>query len=151
MFRGYDELNMDAKGRVGMPTRYHERVLARCQGRFVVTVDIRERCLVLYPLSDWEEIEAKFNHLPSSDPAVAMLKRRIIGYATEVQLDSAGRFLLSPELRQFAGLEKSVVLTGQGKKCEIWDKSAWEAINQKALEADFSAASLAQAIDTLAL
>ena len=80
-----------------------------------------------------------------------MLKRRIIGYATDVSLDSAGRLLLSPELRTFAGLEKAVVLAGQGNKCEIWNKSAWDAMQAQAMAADFSAPDMAAAIDTLAL
>lgn len=151
MFRGYDELTMDAKGRIGLPSRYHDRVLAECQGRFVLTVDLREPCLVLYPLTEWEDIEARFNALPGANPQIALLKRRILGYATEISLDSAGRFLVSPELRQFAGLDRAVVLTGQGKKCEIWHKAAWDALQAQILAADFSAAELAQAIDTLAL
>jgi MraZ protein len=142
---------MDAKGRIGVPTRYHERVLAENQGRFVVTVDIREKCLVLYPLPEWGAVEARFNNLPSSNAQLAVLKRRIIGYATDVAMDSAGRLLLSPELRTFAGLEKAVVLAGQGKKCEIWSKSAWDAMQAQAMAADFSAPDLAAAIDTLAL
>ena len=151
MFRGYDELTMDAKGRIGLPTRYHDRVLAECQGKFVLTVDLREPCLVLYPLTEWEGIEARFNALPGSNPAIAMLKRRILGYATEISLDSSGRFLISPELRQFARLDKHVVLAGQGKKCEIWLKATWDALQAQILAEDFSAADLAQAIDTLAL
>ena len=151
MFRGYDELTMDAKGRIGLPTRYHERVQAECQGKFVLTVDIRESCLVLYPLNEWEAIEARFNSLPTSSAAMTQLKRRILGYATEINLDSAGRFLVSPELRQFAHLDKSVVLAGQGKKCEIWHKPSWDALQADLLNADFSAAELAQAIDSLAL
>lgn len=151
MFRGFDQLTMDAKGRIGLPTRYHERVQAECQGKFVLTVDIREACLVLYPLPEWEDIERRFNEMPGANPAVAMLKRRILGYATEVALDSAGRFLISPELRQFARLEKQVVLAGQGKKCEIWHQASWEAMQAELVSADFSAAELAQAIDSLAL
>lgn len=151
MFRGYDELTMDAKGRIGLPARYHERVMTESQGKFVLTVDIRESCLVLYPLTEWEQIELRFNALPTSSAAMTQLKRRILGYATEVSLDSAGRFLVSPELRQFARLDKAVVVAGQGKKCEIWHKPAWDALQAELLTADFSAAELAQAIDTLAL
>jgi MraZ protein len=142
---------MDAKGRIGLPTRYHERVLADCQGQFVATVDIRESCLVIYPLAEWEAIEAKLDQLPTSKPEFAQLKRRLIGYATEINLDASGRLLLSPELRNFAGLEKTVVLAGQGKKCELWSKQAWDAIQAQSLAADFSAPDLANAIDNLAL
>ena len=151
MFRGYDELTMDAKGRIGLPTRYHDRVMTESQGKFVLTVDIRESCLVLYPLTEWEQIELRFNALPTSSVAMTQLKRRILGYATEVTLDSAGRFLVSPELRQFAHLDKALVVAGQGKKCEIWHKPAWDALQAELLNANFSAAELAQAIDTLAL
>lgn len=151
MFRGYDELTMDAKGRIGLPTRYHERVQNECMSRFVLTVDLREPCLVLYPLTEWEAIEARFNALPGANPAIALLKRRILGYATEIGLDAAGRFLVSPELRNFAHLDKAVVLTGQGKKCEIWQKAAWDDLQAKILAADFSSAELASAIDILAL
>lgn len=151
MFRGYDELNMDAKGRIGLPTRYHERVLDGCQGRFVITVDLREKCLALYPLPEWEAIEAGLNRLPASNPDSAKIKRRLIGHATEVSMDATGRLLVSPELRTFAGLEKAVVLAGQGKKCEIWDKQAWDALQAETEAADLSAPALAAAIDSLAL
>ncbi len=142
---------MDSKGRIGLPTRYHDRVLANAEGKFVITVDIRESCLVLYPLPEWEVVEAGLNKLPTSQSAFAQLKRRLIGHATEVNLDSAGRLLISPELRDFAKLEKNVVLAGQGKKCEIWDKSAWNAMQAEVIAADFSAPELAAAIDQLAL
>ncbi|HEX4870490.1 MAG TPA: division/cell wall cluster transcriptional repressor MraZ [Moraxellaceae bacterium] len=151
MFRGYDELNMDAKGRIGLPTRYHERVLAACQGTFVITVDLREHCLALYPLNEWEAIEAGLNKLPVSDPQSARIKRRLLGYATEVSLDASGRLLLSPELRKFAGLEKAVVLAGQGNKCEIWDKQAWDALQAQTEEIDISSPALSAALDHLAL
>jgi MraZ protein len=142
---------MDAKGRIGLPTRYHGRVLAGCQGNFVITVDLREKCLALYPLNEWEAIEAGLNRLPGSDPESARIKRRIIGHATEVSLDASGRLLLSPELRKFAGLEKAVVLAGQGKKCEIWDKQAWDAIQAQTEEIDISSPALSAALDNLAL
>ncbi len=151
MFRGYDEVTMDVKGRVGLPSRYHDRVASECQGRFVLTVDLRETCLALYPLTEWESIEQRFNNLPGANPAISLLKRRILGHATEVTLDTAGRFLISPELRKFAGLEKQLFLAGQGKKCEVWQKSAWDAMQAQLLAADFSSPDLSQAIDILAL
>ncbi len=151
MFRGYDEMTMDAKGRLGLPARYVERVMADSQGRFVLTVDVREPCLALYPLPVWEEIEARFDVLPGANPNIAQLKRRILGYATDIQLDANHRFLISPELRQFAGLARHVVVAGQGKKCELWHKPAWEQVQQSLLSADFSSADLSGALDALAL
>lgn len=151
MFRGFDELNMDSKGRIGVPTRYHDRVAVACQGKFVITVDVTEKCLVMYPQPEWETIEAGLARLPVSNPNSAKIKRRLIGYATEVAMDASGRLLISPELRAFAGLEKAIVLTGQGKKCEIWDKQAWEDLQAGMEAVDFSAPDLAAALDNLAL
>ena len=128
---------MDAKGRIGLPTRYHADALADCQGKFVITVDLYTTCLALYPLPEWEEIEARLNGLPSTQD-FAMVKRRLIGYATDTNMDATGRLLISPELRAFAGLEKSVVLVGQGKKCEIWDKEAWDATQAQDMSAVFA-------------
>jgi MraZ protein len=151
VFRGYDELNMDAKGRIGLPTRYHERVSVACQGKFVITVGLTENCLVMYALPEWEKIEEGLKTLPVSNPNSAKIKRRLIGYATEVNMDATGRLLLSPELRAFAGLGKAIVLTGQGNKCEVWDKQAWDTLQAETGQADFSAPELASALDSLAL
>ena len=105
----------------------------------------------MYPLPEWEVIEAGLAKLPVSNPNSSKIKRRLIGYATEVNLDGTGRLLLSPELRAFAGLEKAIVLTGQGKKCEIWGKQAWDKLQAETGQADFSAPELASALDSLAL
>lgn len=142
---------MDGKGRIGLPTRYHAHVLDKFHGKFVVTVDIHKKCLALYPLPEWEEIAARLSKLPTSNPAMNTLKRRIIGHATDVIMDSTGRLLLSPELRSVAGLEKEVVLVGLDTKCEIWNKADWDAEQQAAMTTDFSAADFAEAIDSLAL
>jgi MraZ protein len=151
MFRGYDELTMDTKGRISLPARYHERVLASCQGRFVMTMHLRDQCLVLYPLPEWDKIESQFDKLPISDPVYERLKRRIVGRATEVQIDGAGRFLVSPELRRDAGLDKAVVMTGQGKKCEIWNKEAWIQLDKQPLELVFEKEKHAPVVDALGL
>lgn len=151
MFRSFDEINMDAKGRIGLPTRYHERVSAACQGKFVITVDLTENCLVLYTLPEWERIEAGLAKLPTTNPSTAKIKRRLIGHATEVNMDASGRLLISPELRLRAGLEKSVVLTGQGNKCEIWDKQAWSALYGEISQEELSSPDITAALNDLAL
>jgi MraZ protein len=78
-------------------------------------------------LPDWEEIERKLVKLPSFNKQARRLQRLFIGHATECELDSAGRILLPPPLREFAGLEKDAVLIGQGNKFEIWSDVAWNA------------------------
>jgi MraZ protein len=124
MFRGVNSLNLDSKGRLAIPTRYREDLARHCNGQMVVTVD-RDHCLLLYPLPDWEEIERKLVKLPSFNPQARRLQRLLIGHATECELDGNGRILLPPPLREFATLDKAVVLIGQGNKFEIWDETTW--------------------------
>ena len=125
MFRGVAELNLDAKGRMTMPTRYRERLNERCAGRLVVTIDTDERCLLLYPLPEWENIERKLDALPSFNAQARRVQRLLMGHATDTDMDNNGRLLLPPPLRQYAGMDKHVVLIGQGKKFELWDAAVW--------------------------
>ena len=112
MFRGVAELNLDAKGRMTMPTRYRERLNERCAGRLVVTIDTDERCLLLYPLPEWENIERKLDALPSFNAQARRVQRLLMGHATDSDMDNNGRLLLPPPLRQYASLDKHVVLRG---------------------------------------
>ena len=124
-FSGINNISVDAKGRMAMPARYRERLLEVCGGRLVVTVD-RDHCLLVYPLPEWEIIEAKLNELPSLNKQARLLQRLLIGYATELELDGQGRILLPARLREFANLQKKAILIGQGKKLEIWDEETWD-------------------------
>ena len=124
IFRGINNLALDAKGRMAMPARYRERLMETCGGRLVVTVD-RDRWLLVYPLPEWEIIESQLVNLPSLNKQARLLQRLLIGHATEVELDSQGRILLPTMLREYAELDKKIVLIGQGKKFEIWDEQGW--------------------------
>ena len=126
MFRGATKVSLDAKGRLSVPTRYRERLLARCEGQLVATVD-RDYCLLIYPLPDWEEIERKLVRLPSLNKQARRLQRLMVGYASELEIDGHGRVLLPRELREFASLEKQALLIGQGNKFELWDEERWNA------------------------
>jgi MraZ protein len=124
VFRGANQVTLDAKGRMVMPTRYRDRIAERSQGRVVVTVD-RDQCLLLYPLPDWEEIERKLMKLPTLNPQSRLLQRLMVGYATDLELDGHGRLLLPAELRAFASLTRTAVLLGQGNRFELWDEAKW--------------------------
>ena len=124
VFRGATKVTLDAKGRMAMPTRYRERLNARCDGQMIVTVD-KDHCLLVYPLPDWEELERKLVRLPSMNKTARRLVRIMVGYATEVDMDANGRIIVSRELRDFAGLEKQAMLIGQGQKFELWDETTW--------------------------
>jgi MraZ protein len=124
-FRGINNLALDTKGRMAMPSRYRDRLLEGCGGRLVVTVD-RDHCLLVYPQPEWDIIESKLVELPSLNKQARLLQRLLIGYATECEMDGQGRILVPAMLREFAGLQKKIVLIGQGKKFEIWDETAWD-------------------------
>jgi len=124
MLRGASQINLDAKGRLSIPSRYRAQLQETCQGQVVITVD-KDYCLLIYPLHEWEEVERKLNRLPNLNKQARRLQRLMIGYASEVEMDANGRLLLPKELRAFAGLEKQVVLLGQGNKFELWDETRW--------------------------
>ena len=125
MFRGVNTLNLDAKGRMAMPSKYREKLTAQCSGQLVVTLDLNDPCLLLYPLPVWEEIERQIVRLPNIVAQNRKLQRLLIGHASECEFDNSGRILLPPLLRERVNLEKRVTLIGQGKKFEIWDEQVW--------------------------
>lgn len=125
MFRGINDINLDAKGRMTIPTRYRG-ALEKSANQVVVTIDTEDTCLLLYPLKDWEVLEQKIESLPSFHRAARRVQRLLVGHATEIELDGSGRILLPALLREYAGIDKQVLLVGQGKKFEIWANTIWE-------------------------
>ncbi|MES2012620.1 MAG: division/cell wall cluster transcriptional repressor MraZ [Pseudomonadota bacterium] len=135
MFRGATSLNLDAKGRLTLPTKHREAMALECAGNLVLTAH-PHRCLLLYPQPAWEPIQAKISALSSFDKQSSGLQRLLVGFAEDVALDSAGRLLVSPELRDFAVLSKEVMLVGQGSHFELWSKDAWRAQLEQVMQAD---------------
>lgn len=150
MFRGISPLTLDSKGRLAVPTRYREALARQCEGQMVVTVDY-DGCLLLYPLPEWEEIERKLVKLPTLNAATRRLQRLLIGHATELELDGNGRILLPPPLREFATLDKAVVLIGQGNKFEIWDEAKWNTRRAEWLSATGGEGELPDELGSLSL
>ena len=125
MFRGATLVNLDSKGRLSVPTRYRDQLNESASGQMVCTIDINHACLLLYPLPEWEIIEQKLSRLSSMNPQERRVQRLLLGHASECQMDSAGRLLIAPVLRQHAGLTKEVMLVGQFNKFELWDETTW--------------------------
>ena len=125
MFQGSQSLNVDVKGRVAVPSRYRDLLAAVCEGRLVVTANPYERCLNIYPEPQWKEVKAKIESLPNSNKKVRRLQRLVLGNASELDMDGNGRLLLPPTLREFANLDKKVVLVGLGDKAELWSEQSW--------------------------
>ncbi|MBV0932687.1 division/cell wall cluster transcriptional repressor MraZ [Marinobacterium weihaiense] len=136
MFRGMNPINLDAKGRMALPARYRDSVREHCDGRMVVTIDTEDQCLLLYPQPEWDEIQARIDALPSFNRAVRRIQRLLTGHATDLELDGNGRMLLPAPLREYAGLDKKVILLGQGTKFEIWSETLWNSTRDAYLQAD---------------
>jgi MraZ protein len=125
MFRGLNSVALDAKGRMAIPARYRSVIHDESNSLLVVTIDTEERCLLLYPYPKWEHIEEKLEALPSYNALTRRIQRLLIGHATELEMDRSGRILLPQLLRDYAGLDKSIMLVGQGAKFELWGESQW--------------------------
>jgi len=125
VFRGSTYLSLDAKGRLAIPAKPRERLLAAGDTNLILTVD-RARCLLLFPVKTWEVIERDFADMPAFDEVARSVLRLYLGHAEEVEMDAQGRILLPQPLREFAFLDKRVALVGQGGKFEIWDEQRWK-------------------------
>ena len=133
MFQGAAALNLDAKGRLAIPARHRDALNAASSGNLVLTAH-PHRCLLLYPQPAWQPIRDKVLAASSLEQQSALLKRLLVGFARDEEMDTAGRLLIAPELRQFAQLEKQVWLVGQGNHFELWSEAGW----QKQQEAIFA-------------
>ena len=136
MFLGSYEHSMDEKGRVSLPARYRELLSTLGDSRLVLTtnVDPAGACLVAYPIHEWQSFQERIAGLPQFDEAVIRLKRLHIAGATEVSADRQGRILIPPMLREYAGLERTVLFAGLGTSIEIWDRTRWEEERRQAKE-----------------
>lgn len=151
MARGVNNVNLDAKGRLAVPTRYREELSRLCDGKMVVTISPQDRCLWMYPLDEWENVERKLVSLPTLNASTRKLKRMLIGHALDCEMDGAGRILLSTPLREYAQISKKVVLIGQGNKFEIWDEQIWNENLDTWLSDDIDEASLSEDLETLSI
>jgi MraZ protein len=125
MFKGIHNINLDGKGRLTIPTKYRNTITDQSNGSMVVTMDTEEKCLLLYPSTIWATIEKRINDLPSFSKNHRRIQRILIGHAEDLDIDSAGRILLSKPLRLAADMTKKITLIGQGQKFEIWNEDTW--------------------------
>ena len=126
MFQGATQVNLDAKGRMAVPTKVRDPLTAGGTVKLVLTAH-PDGCLLLYPQPAWDPIRARVMAFPSLDRQFSVWKRLLVGFAEDVELDGAGRLLLSPELREFAKITRPVMFVGQGSHFEIWDLESWNA------------------------
>lgn len=131
MFQGASSLNLDAKGRMSIPAKHRDALVVQCEGRVTLTRH-PHGCLLLFPRPAWESHREQIAAWPMSARA---WQRIFLGNASDVELDSAGRILISPELRAAVGLERETMLLGMGSHFEIWDAAKLAASEAQAVEA----------------
>ena len=124
MFKGISNLSIDIKGRASMPQRYRKNFCSKNKCKLVITAD-KDKCLLIYTQSNWNIIEKKLSNLPSYNKDARFIQRLVIGHASESEIDSQGRFLIPTPLREYAGIQKKIILLGQGSKFELWSESVW--------------------------
>lgn len=124
MFMGEYNHNVDAKGRMIVPSKFREQL----GDEFVVTKGL-DGCLFVYPNEEWQSIEEKFRDVPLTSKDARKFSRFFFAGATTCEVDKQGRILLPAVLREYAGLEKEVVSVGVLKRIEIWDKDRWQTAN----------------------
>ena len=127
MFRGQFSHSVDAKGRVSLPARFRDVLVADGDATFVLTPAVFDTCLHLYPMKAWEEFERKVSELPSLDATAIRFRRLYVSAAVECELDGSGRVLVPPPLRERIKLDKDALWAGMGRTLELWAKSSWDA------------------------
>ena len=143
MFIGSFNHSLDSKGRLFIPSRLREDL----GERFIATKGL-DRCLFLYPLSEWEIIDKKMRELPFTKADTRAFVRMFYSGANECEVDKQGRILLPQNLRDFARITKDVVITGVSSRAEVWAKEEWDRFNQ---EAEAAYESMAESVVALNL
>ncbi len=129
MFQGSSQITLDAKGRIAIPARHRDALIAQCEGRLTLTKH-PHGCLMLFARSTWEIHREKIAGLPVQ---AAVWKRIFLGSAQDLELDSNGRALIAPELRAAAGFSRDIMMLGMGSHFELWDAATLAAQEQAAM------------------
>jgi len=127
-FIGHHSYSLDSKGRVSIPSDFREVLTERYDERLVLMKHY-DRCLVAYPLEEWQKLDEKISALPASDPMVTRYLRQFYSSAKVCELDKQGRVLVPSTLKSHAGLSRDVILIGMSNKIEIWDPDEWKKEN----------------------
>ena len=122
MFTGAPNLSLDAKCRMAIPTRSRDAL-----GTDIVITADPSGCLLLFPVEAWNPFERRISALPNMNPKIKAMQRVWLGYKTDCEVDSAGRVVLTPEMRDYAKIDRKVQFVGQGDRFELWSETGWQA------------------------
>ena len=125
MFRGISQASIDTKGRLTLPNRFRE-ALSLSSSSLVVSIDIQDRCLLIYPIDEWELVQKRLETLSNVSQRNRTLQRLLIGHAIDLEMDKAGRILLPNIHRKYALLRNKATILGQGNKLEVWAEDQWQ-------------------------
>ena len=131
MFRGANSINLDSKGRIAVPAKYRPVICESSNSHLIITCDPYDTCLLIFTLEDWENTEADLQSLSNKKRNHRRLKRIMLSHASEVDMDANGRLLIPSVLRERADLKKEVMLTGNGKTFQLWDKGCWDRLAEE--------------------
>ena len=132
MFRGRYEHAIDSKGRISIPSKFREILNKKYDDRLVITNF--DHCLVAFPFEEWSVLEEKVKSLPLLKKEARTFLRFFYSSGIDCMIDKQGRLLIPQALRDYANLQKNIVLVGEGKKIEIWSKELWEVEFRKSQE-----------------
>ena len=130
MFRGRFEHQIDAKGRLSVPSKFREALAAADSERLIITNF--DQCLWGYSMGEWQDLERKVASASQFREEIKALQRAFISVACECPIDKSGRILIPPSLRNYAALEKDVVIVGATKRIEIWSLERWQPVFEEA-------------------
>jgi len=137
VFRGRYEHTIDPKGRLSIPSKFREVLVANYEDERLIVTNF-DQCLWAYPVREWKAVEDKVASLPQFKPEVKALQRFFISAASECPVDPNGRIIIPTTLRKYADLNQDVILVGMTKRFEIWAKDKWQKVFEQA-ERDLSA------------
>ena len=141
MLIGEYEHSLDAKGRLIMPSKLREDI----GEKFIITKGL-DGCLFAFSIEEWKNFEQKLRSLPISNKDARAFSRFFFAGAMDCEIDKQGRFLISSNLREFAGLTKEVVIVGMDSRIEIWSKDKWQKCDE-----DISADEIAEKMEMLGI
>lgn len=135
MIGGVSVVSLDNKGRLAIPAKHRETLLADFGNKLVVTLESSDH-LLIYPEPNWKPVESRLLALPTGNPTLKRYQRLVLGHAETLDMDSAGRILLPSRLRELVGLDKDVALVGMGNRFELWNAEEWDSQTNDALAID---------------
>ncbi|MEM6959861.1 MAG: division/cell wall cluster transcriptional repressor MraZ [Myxococcota bacterium] len=150
MFRGRYEHAIDQKGRTSLPAKFREVLSARDETKLVLTTGL-ERCVVAYPMAEWQAFEERLAGLPRFDKSVAMIRRIYVSGAVECELDKMGRVLVPSSLRKHAGLSRKVLWAGMGPHAELWSQERFDTLRSSVLDDEEARLAMAERLAELGL